>query len=400
MLKVVRASYERSLKRKGELSPSLDLPHKSKDIASGSRSRQKNKRVSKSTAAETPSSLESEESEVPMIRRKSCLSKAVHDILASRSTQEASLENGAPRRKLRRPTTSGHFKQVGTLLCDSDYSPKDGDVAAPSSLIGVAVEKEVVASSSPDDVLVGRLEASTVGVAKVTHDANSWHVDVDVEGQACHSPSRGNLKEVQVSMFEVSGAEKGGEDNARVGIDVDFDDEDIDVEDEVRPACGSTICEADRKYHVRVGILIVDAEAEGKTPDYALTLAHAKMDAKNKFVDEDLVRGDEYHISEFQRLIAEGNQLQCVLSQGGWLYDNRSTFTDLEDKDISGLISVRYEKMVEMLEERDVRMDELSSQLSDLKKVCSRAESEESMNHQHVVSEMRPLRRQWLSLNP
>ncbi|KAM7279081.1 hypothetical protein ACFE04_006215 [Oxalis oulophora] len=258
----------------------------SKDLASGSRSGHKNNHVLKFATNETPNSPESEESGVPLIRRKSCCSKAAHDNLASGRSREASPEDRglaqkkamtgilatddevvsailvkASRRKLTRPITSGQFKSVGYLLGDSDSSSEDDEAAT-------SLEKEVVASSSLDEVLDGRHETSIVRVAKVTApEANPKLFGVDTEDEARASnilEARGYLEEVQASMAEVSSA--GGEDNARLGLDVGSDDEDMNTKD----------------------------EAKGDALDYTSTLVQTKIDVKKKVVVEDLVRGGKY----------------------------------------------------------------------------------------------------------
>ncbi|KAM7261938.1 hypothetical protein ACFE04_021015 [Oxalis oulophora] len=193
--------------------------------------------------------------------------------------------------------------------------------------------------------------------------------------------ARGNLEEVQASMLKVPGARKGGEDNARVELEVNSEDDDMYAKNVVHPTRGSTSCEVDRNYHVRAGILIVAIEAEGKILDYTSTLAHAKMDPKKKNdVAEDHFRDDEDQTSEFQCLIWEeisSNVLQYEVTLRQ--VRDRDTFTDLEDKDIGGLISVRDDERDKMLAKQDARIHELSSQHSDLKKVCSRVENEASM---------------------
>ncbi|KAM7264226.1 hypothetical protein ACFE04_001909 [Oxalis oulophora] len=257
----------------------------------------------------TPSSPKLEESEVPLIWKKSCRFKAVHNTLVSGRYQKASPEDGgltqnkartsdltsaievvfgvpvkAPRRKLKRPATSEHFKLVGSSMGDSDSSPKYGDVVAPSSLIGMTMEKKVVTSSSPDEILVGKLEAPAEGVVEVTPEANPMPIGVDVEDQVCPSPmpeesfrrypdqgdahydgslglyySRGEGKprgRPSLNTFTLlclSG--KSGEYNVRVEFDVDSGD-DMDVEDEVHPTCGSTICKVVLQYHARATVLI------------------------------------------------------------------------------------------------------------------------------------------------
>ncbi|KAM7268366.1 hypothetical protein ACFE04_010532 [Oxalis oulophora] len=227
----------------------------------------------------------------------------------------------APRRKPRRPSSSGQFKPVGSSLDDFDSSPKNGE-ATTLSFFECDGNGEGVGG-----VFFSR-GAFVVGVAEVTHEANPEPSGVNVEGE-------GNLEEVQALMLEVLGAEKGVNDNARVGFDVRSNDEDMDAEDE------------------------------------------AKMDVKKKVVAKDLVRGvDEDQTSEFLRRLSGENQLQCVLSHvsEGLMHValrqicGRATSTNLKDEDINGLFLVRYEERAKMLEERDVHIDELSSQLLDLKK--------------------------------
>ncbi|KAM7261842.1 hypothetical protein ACFE04_020919 [Oxalis oulophora] len=366
MLEVVRTSYERAFKCKRELASSLDLQLKSKDLASGSRLKLKNKPMSKYIVAETPSSLKSKEHEVSLIRRKSFRSKAVHDTLSFGRSQEASPEDGvsaqkkarngdlasstevvfvvsmkAPRRKQRRLAANGQFKPVGSWQSDSDSSSKGGEVAALSFFTGMAVEKEVEVAC-----WCGRRRSSVSffcawGVidgrdccTKVMSIAEEAQASTDLE-------ARDNLEEVQASMLKVPGARKGAEDNARVELEVDSEDDDMDAKN----------------------------EAEGKILDYTSTLAHAKMDPKKKNdVVEDHFRGDEDQTSEFQCLIVGGNQLQCAPSGGG-----KARLTclhiDLELKveELEGY-QQRYDERDKMLAKRDVRIQELSSQHSDLKK--------------------------------
>ncbi|KAM7262272.1 hypothetical protein ACFE04_021349 [Oxalis oulophora] len=397
MLEVVRTSYERALKCKRELASSLDLPLKSKDLASGSRSKLKNKPMAKYIVAETPSSLKSKEHEVSLIRRKSFRSKAVHDTLSLGRSQEASPEDGgsaqkkartgdlasstevvfvvsmkAPIRKLRRLAANGQFKPMGSWQSDSDSSSKSGEDAALSFLLGWQWRRKWkcsllrMGSSAPFFCAWGVIDGRDCST-KVMSIAEEAQASTDLE-------ARGNLEEVQASMLKVPGARKGGEDNARKELEVDSEDDDIDAKNEVCLTSGSTSCEVDCNYHVRAGILIVAIEAEGKILDYTSTLAHAKMDPKKKNdVVEDHFRGDEDQASEFQCLIIcnesfRGEEIATELR----LRARETKHIDLELKveEREGY-QQRYDERDKMLAKRDVRIQELCSQHSDLKKWLS-----------------------------
>ncbi|KAM7273468.1 hypothetical protein ACFE04_028132 [Oxalis oulophora] len=136
-----------------------------------------------------------------------------------------------PRRKMKRHATSRQFKLVRSSLGDSNSSSEDGENTAASSPTGMEVEKKMVASSFPDELLVGQPKAFVLGVAEATPEANLESDGVDAKGQVCpsHVPEeseatpigeeaqashllkvRGNLKEGQALMPEAPG--KGGED--------------------------------------------------------------------------------------------------------------------------------------------------------------------------------------------
>ncbi|KAM7259334.1 hypothetical protein ACFE04_015075 [Oxalis oulophora] len=234
---------------KGKLAPSLANPHKSKDLASRSRSGQNSKRVSGYVASKTLSSQELEKYEVSFIRRKSCRFKAVHDTLASK---RYSLDN-------------------------YDSSSEDGEVAAPSSPTRMTMEKKVVASSSPDEVLAGQPEASTVGVTEVTPEVNPKLVGVDVEGQTCHSSAPEELLTVVATQTEATSKN-------------------------VKLRC--------RRFQEKVvrtmfewGLMPIMMTKtwmpKMRSVRHDLALARMKMDVKKKVVVEGLVKGDEDQTLEF-----------------------------------------------------------------------------------------------------
>ncbi|KAM7278574.1 hypothetical protein ACFE04_005708 [Oxalis oulophora] len=75
----------------------------------------------------------------------------------------------------------------------------------------IVVEKELVASSSLDEVLVGRHENFIVGVAKMTLEGSLEIASVNTEEETRSSTileATGYLEEVQALMPEVSSAGK------------------------------------------------------------------------------------------------------------------------------------------------------------------------------------------------
>ncbi|KAM7279289.1 hypothetical protein ACFE04_006423 [Oxalis oulophora] len=88
-LEVMRASYERAVKRIRQLAPSLALPYKSKDLASGS--------------------------------RKICRSKAAHNTLVSGRSREASPEDrGLAQKKVRTGILATDAEVVSAISLKAD----------------------------------------------------------------------------------------------------------------------------------------------------------------------------------------------------------------------------------------------------------------------------------------
>ncbi|KAM7259832.1 hypothetical protein ACFE04_015573 [Oxalis oulophora] len=98
-----------------------------------------------------------------------------------------------------------------------------------------------------------------------------------------------------------------------------------------------------------------------------------KAVAKKKIVDEDFVRGYKIRVSEFQRLLVSFNHVR-----------GHATPTDLEDKDVDGLVSLYKEKVV-LLDELNRHNVDLISKVLDLEALCAQAESDASSAHQLVV---------------
>ncbi|KAM7279270.1 hypothetical protein ACFE04_006404 [Oxalis oulophora] len=96
--------------------------------------------------AKIPASLESEESEEAYPREEDPTQKKA-------KIDDLVIVAEDPKLKLRRSKMLRQLILVGPLLVDSDASPDACDLRAPSSPIGMAVEKEIVVSSSPDEVV-------------------------------------------------------------------------------------------------------------------------------------------------------------------------------------------------------------------------------------------------------
>ncbi|KAM7253538.1 hypothetical protein ACFE04_021692 [Oxalis oulophora] len=140
--------------------------------------------------------VEKRASIMPKIMR--LVSLVVHDTPASKRSQETSPEDEgpaqkkakiydlattvevifvvvvkAPRRKLRRPTMTGQFRSVGSSLVNSR--------------VGMTVEKEIVSSSSPDEVQTNLLETSIKVVVAMAIKMHPEPADDDAEVRACSS---------------------------------------------------------------------------------------------------------------------------------------------------------------------------------------------------------------------
>ncbi|KAM7251161.1 hypothetical protein ACFE04_023044 [Oxalis oulophora] len=151
-------------------------------------SRLKGKQVSTPSVAETPTSLESEESEVPLIQRKSCRSKKIR-------SHEASSEDEGPTQKK-------------VVIDDLATLAEDCNAESSSSPDGITVEKEIVVSITPDKVgsiclkLILR-EPSSVAAARAEMAPDTKEVAISSTVEA-----RVNLKE-----GKTSGVGKDDEDN-------------------------------------------------------------------------------------------------------------------------------------------------------------------------------------------
>ncbi|KAM7260603.1 hypothetical protein ACFE04_011276 [Oxalis oulophora] len=99
---------------------------------------------------------------------------------------------------------SRQFKLVGSLLGVFYSSLEDCEVAASPSLARMAVNQEVVTSSSPDELMVDFLEAHNEGVAEVTLETKPESSSVDAEDQVCPYPVPKELSTIVGTQTEVT----------------------------------------------------------------------------------------------------------------------------------------------------------------------------------------------------
>ncbi|KAM7266493.1 hypothetical protein ACFE04_004390 [Oxalis oulophora] len=241
---------------------------------------------------------------------------------------------------MRRPATSVQFEQVGSLLGGFDSSPEDGENVVSSSPTGMIVEKEVMALSSPNEVKrvlllclrsYSRLRLPRFEVTPIADEARA-------------SPILETFAFVCLSW-------KYGEDNAKVELDDDPEDEDMDAEDKVRSACGLKIenqlqCVPSRGGEV--GLI------PGR-PQRLVFVEFGEDELQVRDLDEQLV------VLEVEGL------MQVTLRQ----VQDRSISTNIENKDIDGLVSVTESVAFVALHratKRDEALGKATNELESLKK--------------------------------
>ncbi|KAM7262103.1 hypothetical protein ACFE04_021180 [Oxalis oulophora] len=182
-MEVVRASYMRALKCRGQLVSSLALPHNPKDLALEFRLTQKDRQMQETAIVETHGSPKSQEMSIevggPALKKI-----RIYDLATAAKVVNV-IPVKALRKKLRRPVVSGQFRLVGSLLGDSDSSIEDCEVTTPPSPAKIVIGKEP--------------RAPTEGVDEVRLETNPEPNVVNVEDQSCPSSMSKELSVVEAT---------------------------------------------------------------------------------------------------------------------------------------------------------------------------------------------------------